>query len=192
MIASLSGKVSHRDDPHLILDVNGVGYKVLVSKDVLSHLSPDRELVKLFIHTHVREDALDLYGFSTLEDLKLFELLISVSGVGPKTAINVFSQSKSREVISAIMTGNVDFFTSIPRLGRKNAQKIIIELKNKIGGTVDIDLSEKEMEENKEVIEALKSFGFTNKEAGDAIASIKDKEKSSKDKIRLALKYLGK
>src|SRR5581483_6219809 len=132
MIAKLEGKVAHRFDPYLIIDVNGVGYKVFASSVVLEHLNTNPDLVSIFTYTYVREDALELFGFLSLEELALFEQLISVSGIGPKTAIAIFSIGGKDEISDAIAKENVAFFTSVPRLGLKNAQKIIIELKGKI------------------------------------------------------------
>src|SRR3990167_8590659 len=131
MIGTLKGIVEYRQDPHIIIDVNGVGYKVLVPITVLSKLNGLGESIKLYIHTHVREDLLELYGFSDPADLKLFEYLISVSGVGCRTASGIFSVGNRSEIIQAIIGSDVGFFTSVPRLGRKNAQKIIIDLKSK-------------------------------------------------------------
>lgn len=191
MIASLSGIVELRDDPYLIISVNGVGYRVLASSGVLKTINGVGEKVRVFTYTHVREDVLELYGFPSQNDLKLFELLLSVSGIGPKTAISVFAVGSSDGIQSAIVTGNVEFFTTVPRLGRKNAQKIIIELKNKLGSTVELDLSEKELKENKDVIAALRTFGFSSKEAADAVKDL-EKGLSTEEKIRKALKNLGK
>lgn len=192
MIASLTGIVDFRKDPYLIINVNGVGYKVLVSSEVLSKIGSIGTEIKVFTYTHVREDALDLYGFSKQEDLKLFEYLIGVSGIGPKTAIGVFSIGTASEIASAIMSGNVDFFTAVPRLGKKNAQKIIIELKNKFGSLSELDLSSQLGKDSEEVVIALKALGFSTKEAGEAMRSIKSENATTEDKIRMALKYLGK
>lgn len=190
MIGLLSGSVALKNDPYLLLDVQGVGYKVFVTVGVLSHY-PIGEALTLFIHTLVREDALELYGFPTPEDLKLFEYLLSVSGVGGKTALGVFSVGDRGSIVNAIAKGDVQFFTNVPRLGKKSAQKIIIELKSKIGSTEDLDLSSDSMEQD-EVILALKSFGFSTQEAIAAVRSIQKDGQTSSEKIRLALKYLGK
>lgn len=189
MIAMLQGIVELRDDPYVIIAVGGVGYKVYATLDVLSTIRVGEE-AKVFTYTHVREDILNLYGFSSFSDLKLFEKLLSVSGIGPKTAIGVFSLGKSSDIISAIISGNVAFFSAVPRLGKKNAQKIIIELKSKIGSTEDLDLSEGA--DSMDVVTALKSFGYSQKEAEGALAAIKEQGGNTEEKIRLALKYLGK
>lgn len=191
MIGFLRGEVVARDDPHIVIDVNGVGYKVVVANGVLSNIEKNGK-VKLFVYTHVREDAISLFGFLDSLDLKLFEQLISVSGIGPKTAMNIFSIGSREEVVQAIITSDVSFFVGVPRLGKKNAQKIIIELKSKLGSIEDLDLSKMDVKENSEVIAALKSFGFSSREALEALKNIKGEGESTEEKIRMALKYLGK
>jgi Holliday junction DNA helicase RuvA len=188
MIAALKGTILLRNDPYLIIDVSGVGYKVYATLDILSTLHVG-DAITVFTYTHVREDILELYAFSTYKDLQLFEQLIGVSGIGPKTAIGIFSIGSSSDIVSAIMSSNVSFFASVPRLGKKNAQKLIIELKSKIGSTTELDLSEGG--DSMDVVTALKSFGFSQKEAEQAITAVKEQGKTTEDKIRLALKYLG-
>lgn len=190
MIGFLKGSVEHLDRPFVLLDVNGAGYKVLVSEPTFSKLSK-QDKVKLFTYTYVRDDALELFGFLEIEDLKLFESLITVSGIGPKTALNIFSFGERKDIIEAIVKGDLAFFTSVPRLGTKNAQKIIIELKNRMGGGTDLDLSGKDLAENQEVIQALRNFGFTVAEAQKALREIKNQNISLDEKIKLALKNLG-
>lgn len=189
MIGMLTGSVALKTTSYVLINVQGVGYKVLVPTPVFSRLSTD-EVTTLFTHTHVREDLLELYGFSHLEDLRLFELLIGVSGVGCKSALGIFSQGNRGEIVNAVVTGDVGFFTSVPRLGKKNAQKIIIELKNKLGGIEDLDLTE--TTEDQEAISALESFGFTPREAAAALRSLNGEAKTVEEKVKLALKHLGK
>lgn len=191
MIGLLTGTIVYKTASTVILDVAGVGYKVLVSQPVLASLPLQSTNVRLFIYTHVREEALDLYGFPSPEDLKLFEYLIAVSGVGPKSALGVFSVGERSQIIGAISAGDVDFFTAVPRLGKKNAQKIIIELKSKIGSTEDLDLSAGETADN-DVVQALQAFGFTQKEAQAALRQLDGQADTPEEQIRLALKYLGK
>lgn len=187
MIGYLSGILLSRHDPHILIDVNGVGYKVYASQDVLNKFHVNDE-IRVYIHTHVREDALELYGFLDEASLNLFELLISVSGIGPKTAIGVFGIGSKADIVSAIQKADVDFFTGVPRLGKKNAQKIIIELKNKMGSVADLDLGEGESD----ALQALVSFGFSDMEARRAIREIGSTGKSTAETVKLALKYLGK
>ncbi|MBI2034811.1 MAG: Holliday junction branch migration protein RuvA [Candidatus Levybacteria bacterium] len=191
MIGMLTGTVVHIQDTHIILDTHGVGYRVLVPQSIYKKINGDGQQVTIYTYTHVRQDTLELYGFLTHEDLWLFEHLISVSGVGCKTALGVFSVGTRGEIIDAIAKNDVQFFTSVPRLGKKNAQKIIIELKNKVGGSEEFDFGQIEGE-SKEIVDVLKSFGYTNKEAIDAIRGIKEKGNTMEEKIKLALKYLGK
>ncbi|MEK7517288.1 MAG: Holliday junction branch migration protein RuvA [Patescibacteria group bacterium] len=191
MIGFLSGEVVARDYPYIVINVNGVGYKVLVSGSILSKIILNGKL-KLFTHTHVREDAIQLYGFLDSLDLKLFENLISVSGIGPKTAMNIFSVGTREEIVHAIITGDVTFFVGVPRLGRKNAQKVIIELKSRLGSIGDLDLSKIDNKEISEVVTALKNFGFNNREALEALKNIKGEGRSTEEQIRMALKEMGK
>ena len=191
MIAALNGTIVLIDIPHIIVDVGGVGYRVLVPNHLLSAVITGQK-IQLFIYTHVREDLLELYGFLHLPDLKLFEKLLSVSGIGPKTAIGIFTLGSARDIMQAIVSSNVDFFVGVTRLGRKNAQKIIIELKGKLGSSTDLDLSDSSFEKNNEIITALQHFGFTTREAQEAVQKTKKEGQTVEEKIKLALKYLGK
>ncbi len=187
----LRGTVALKNAPAVIIDVNGVGYKVFVPNSLLTtHAVGD--LVTVYTHTYVRDDALELYGFSTGEDLKLFEMLISVSGVGCKSALGVFSVGNRSSIVNAVITGDVGFFTSVPRLGKKNGQKIIIELKNKLGGVEDLDLATGESTEHQEAITALQAFGYSHQEAELAVGKIKGDNLKTEDLVRQALKTLGK
>ena len=188
MIGLLKGIVEYREAAFVIVDVVGVGYKVLIPASVSASLG---QSVKLFTHTHVREDILELYGFTQPQDLKLFEYLISVSGVGCKTALGVFSVGSRSEIVNAIVTNDVSFFTSVPRLGKKNAQKIIIELKNKLGDGGDFDFTY-DTDGQTEVVAALKTFGFSTSEAQSAVRALKGAGETVEEKIKLALKSMGK
>ncbi len=190
MIGLLKGKIVYKSDLYIIVDVHGVGYKVFVGTTTLSDTDLHKDEITIFTYTHVREDSLDLYGFIDPADLRLFEYLIGVSGVGCKTALGIFSVGKRDEITNAILRADADFFTAVPRLGKKNAQKIIIELKSKLGSTADLDLSGGGSD-NATVIEALKQFGYSSSEINSALKSLKDKNINENEKIRLALKYLG-
>ena len=190
MIGHLRGGVIFKELNSIILDIQGVGYKVLAATVVLAKAHRGIPL-ELFIYTHVREDNISFFGFLEALDLKLFENLIGVSGIGPKTAMNIFSIGNRNQIISAIAAADTSFFKSVPRLGQKNAQKIIIELKNKFGGIAELDLSGEDMSGSEEAIAALKGFGFTSKEIYDAIRAVKKEEQKITETIKLALKYLG-
>lgn len=191
MIGSLKGKVDFKSGTTIIIDVHGVGYKVQVSSEVLGKAIVGQE-IKIYTYTHVREDVLDLFGFSSADDLKLFEQIIGISGIGPRTALNIFSIGIRNGISEAIIKGDVEFFTQVPRLGRKNAQKLIIELKGKLGSLEDLDFSEEADGQTNEVLNVLKSFGFSVREAREAIKNIDKKVESVEEKVRLALKHLGK
>lgn len=190
MIGALRGIADTPITNPLLLMVGGVGYRVAVPEQVRKDIRRD-EPVTLYIHTHVREDALDLYGFLTKEELTLFELLLSVSGIGPKTSLAIVDRGAAG-VRSAIAAADVSFFTTIPRLGKKNAQKIIIDLKSKIGSIEELNLTADERGETKDLLEALESMGFAKKEAITAINQIKTTDVSMEERLRQALKLLSK
>ena len=191
MIGFLRGEVFFKDSNSIVLDVKGVGYKVLAASDVLAKAIKGNVL-ELFIYTHVREDNISLFGFLESSDLKLFGDLIGVSGVGPKTAMNIFSIASRSQIVSAIISADTSFFKGVPRLGQKNAQKIIIELKNKFGGIAELDFSEEDAVGSEDVVAALKGFGFTHSEINKALRNVRKDGQKTTETIKLALKYLGK
>ena len=188
MIGQLTGKPISQNQNYLILDVRGVGYKIFTPPTLHQQLLK-LDKATLFIHTHVRDDTLDLYGFKDLENLKLFQLLINISGIGPKIAIALMDKG-AESISSAVAKADVDFFTSIPRLGKKNAQKIIIELKPKLGDINDLDLLG-ESSETVEVIEALITLGFNKNKAKIALKKATNLNDSIEEKIKKTIKYLG-
>jgi Holliday junction DNA helicase RuvA len=189
MIGLLTGTVYQKLKNPIILMVGGVGYCVHVPPNVLNVLTQDATHT-LFIHTHVRDDALDLYGFSSQDQLDLFTLLLTVSGIGPRTALAIIDRG-APEIYKAIAKGDVDFFTTIPRLGKKNAQKIIIELKSKLGSIGDLDLSEDISGQTGQLLDALMAMGFARKEAIVAIKKLTTSEQTLEQKIRKSLQFLG-
>jgi holliday junction DNA helicase RuvA len=189
MIGRLTGTIVSTKQSPLIIDVHGVGYAVRVAPREMRVLE-NGKTATLHIHTHVREDALDLYGFSDQNDLSLFELLLTVSGIGPKTGLSIIDRGASA-VERAVVAADTEFFTTIPRLGKKNAQKIIIELKNKLGGLKDIDLTGEQGSETRQILDALIAMGFERREAVSAIAHLDDTG-TLEQKMRTALKLLAK
>lgn len=189
MIGYLTGTIHSKPNEQIILLTGGVGYLVTVPPNYLSQLKVSKQ-TELFIYTHIREDTLDLYGFFTPQELALFKLILTVSGVGPKTALLVIDKGVGK-VEQAIKDASTDFFTTVPRLGHKNAQKIIIELKNKLGGLKELDLTS-ESEESAQAIEALRNLGYSKQEAMQAIGAIPASEKTLEQKISYALRQLGK
>lgn len=189
MIAQLTGKPKSFTANSIILNVRGVGYHVYLPPTAVSRLLKLPQIT-LFIHTHVRDDALDLYGFQSLEALQLFKLIISISGIGPKIALALVNQGVDH-ITAAVSKADVDFFTSIPRLGKKNAQKIIIELKPKLGSLQELDLTG-ETPENQQALDALINLGFSRQEARQALKQIAKPGDSLEQRIAKAIKQLGK
>lgn len=190
MIGMIEGNVKELLGKKLIVMVSGVGYLVSVPPSIIQESKPASK-ISLFIHTHVKEDALDLYGFTNKPELSLFEMLLSVSGIGPKTAMNILSAGKVTEIASAISRADADFFRGVTGIGKKGAQKIIIDLRSKVGGIgEDVDFGSSTDRDS--VIEALKVFGFSERESREALKALpKDKPLSLEEKIRHALKSLG-
>lgn len=185
MIGSLTGKITSIRNP-IIIDVNGVGYLVHLPEQLLNKLKPNGTIT-FKIHTHIREDSFELFGFESDADLQLFELLLSVSGIGPRTALNIISRG-SNFVHKAVIDSDVDFFTTIPRLGRKNAQKIIIELKSKLGSLTDLDLDSSS--QYSETTEALTSMGFNRHEILNVLKKMPTNLTIS-EQLRFCLKHLS-
>ena len=131
MIAYLKGKIIYKTLNHLVLEVNGVGYQIFVGENFLNELRLDTE-TEIYIHHVVREDASDLYGFKTREDKDLFEILLTVSGVGPKSGLGVLSLSSAGDIKEAIVRGDANLLTKVSGIGKKTAERIVLELKNKV------------------------------------------------------------
>lgn len=188
MIAYLIGKpLVHSEE--LIILTGGVGYDVKVTNQVLSQAT-NKEEVSLYIYTHVKEDALVLFGFSSLNEKSLFKLLISVSGVGPATAMNILNKGANK-IITAIQSADVAFFTSVKRVGKKSGQKIIIDLKSKLGGVKDLDLTPLNQMQS-DIVEALTSLGFAEDSANQVIKDLNLKDMPLAKAVKMAIKELGK
>lgn len=190
MIGMLTGTVFPQHSNPIIVMVGGVGYRVYIPENLEKNILPDKTIT-LFIHTHVKEDALDLYGFIERDEQVLFELLLTVSGIGPRTAMTIVNRGAS-SIQEAVASSDVSFFTSIPRVGKKNSQKIIIELKNKLGSIADLDLSDNQRGETKDILDALTGMGFAKNEVQEAIKNLPRDTGSVEEKIRRVLKLLGK
>ena len=197
MIASLRGKLLYSDESSIVVECSGVGIKCTVSKSVFSKLPVKGE--EIFVHTHmvVREDAMDLYGFSDMDELSAFKLVTSVNGVGAKIGIALLSQFTAKSMMSYIATGDAKALTAASGVGLKLAQRIVLELKDKVG-SLDIsdgfELSsvkkEQSMPSVSEAIEALISLGYTKGEASLAVNKIED-DLTTGELIKQALKMLS-
>ena len=186
MIGSLKGKIILRTDKYLIVETSGVGYKVSVSPDTLSKAQKLESEIFLWIHTHVREDAFDLYGFLDKEELEFFEMLINVSGIGPKGALSILGITSIETLRKAISIGDTSYLTKISGIGRKTAEKIVIELRDKVGKELEGSSLQVELD----ALEALKSLGYSGVEARDALKKVSP-DVNTNTKIKEALKILG-
>ncbi len=167
MIAHLRGKLLEKDPLRVVVDVNGVGYEVFVPLTTSAAL-PDRGSdVTIDIHTHVREDIIALYGFSTRRERTIFEKLITISGIGPKLAVTILSGGSVDDLVSAIRRGDLARLTAIPGVGKKTAERIVVELKDKLQDFA-IAVAEKTATES-DVLSALENLGYNRPLAESAI-----------------------
>ena len=190
MIAKLTGKVAHLDIKFLIIDVNGIGYKVFATSETLGMAGEIGVDLSLWIHHTIREDASDLFGFHTRDALLLFELLISVSGIGPKTGLNILNLTTPDTIREAVETGDTSYLTKISGIGKKMAEKMVIELRDKLGAPSDTYVSGS-LKDGALAIEALKSLGYNEKEAREAVKKIDKDVTSTQDIVKAALKVLS-
>jgi len=174
VIAFVRGSVASRTPESVVLDVGGIGYEVVVP--TRTRVGAIGDELTLYTHLHVREDCMTLYGFDNMDDRAVFELLISVTGIGPKGAISILSSISPVELRRAIATGNLDRLTAIPGIGRKTAQRIVLELKEKLADVVedDSDLGAEPDElggdARSEAAEALIALGFSPHEARRSVS----------------------
>ncbi len=191
MIAYLAGKIQFKKNNFLVVIVNGVGYKVSVSQDIFLKVS-EGESISLYIYHHVREDSQQLFGFESFDELSLFELLISVSGIGPKTALNVFSTAGIDDIKSAIINGDASILKKVSGIGGKTAERIVLELKNKIDDISNLNLlkSKEELDVDADAVEALISLGYSRQQVRDALKSVEPAVKDLSLRVKAALKFL--
>lgn len=193
MISRLTGKIVYKNDKHIIIDVNGVGYKVATTIETMMKNEGYDKNITLWTYLAVRENAMDLYGFNSIVELNFFELLITISGIGPKTALGILNVASVNALETAIKSNDTSHLTKVSGIGKKIAEKIVLELKDKIEDIEGIPETDNVgMKNDGDVIEALKSLGYNPYEAREALKKVpKDKEKTS-DKIKEALKILNK
>lgn len=191
MIGSIKGKVTMRTEKFVIIETeSGVGYKVNMFMDPKGlNIVPTQEDISLFIHTHVREDSLELYGFHTYSELEFFEMLINISGIGPKGALAILNINSIDTLKKAIKTGDTSYLTKISGIGKKTAEKIVLELRDKIGSEAN-ESSQGSLREELDALEALKSLGYSQNEAREALQKVTPDLDTNK-KIKEALKILG-
>jgi len=190
VIATLRGRVVERGAGRIVLDVQGVGYLLSATSSAVRLAVPDGEEITLVTHLHVREDALMLYGFASTAERELFELLLGVSGVGPKAALAIVSGYAPDQIRRAIMTADHALFTSISGVGRKTAERVVIDLKDKVGalpaGDAEVSAPAAPVDEHTAARDALVNLGMSVAEAEAALRGI-DEELPVGERIRLAL-----
>ncbi len=189
MISIISGKIKLKASNFVIIDVGGVGYKVFITEDVLNKLPPEEEKAELFTHLHLRENGLELYGFLEYEELEFFELLISISGIGPKMAQGILSLAPVSRIKQAILDQDSSLLTKVSGIGKKNAQRIILELKGKVSkGFKAEEGLEGRSKAYAEAIDALLELGYNINEARKMLERIPDDIKEAGEMVRVALK----
>jgi len=197
MLAHISGTLEAKEKDSVVIDVGGVGYKIIVSNSTLSRLPKVGEKVKLLCEQIVREDSLSLYGFFTKEEKSLFNNLLIVSGVGPKTALAVISSLPLDKLVSAIARGDLGLLTSVPGIGKKTAERIVVELKEKLAKLHGIAADQmgaglpQESTLISDTISALVSLGYSPREARESIMNLNCNEyKTIEELLKTALKNL--
>ena len=175
MIGYLTGKIISLKPTHLIFDVNGVGYSVYTTLTTFEEIT-NKETVSLFIHTNVKEDSIKLYGFFTETEKQMFELLISVSGVGPKIALSILSGIKVEDLRYALQSGDVSRIVAVPGIGKKTAERLTLELRNKVADIVELEGSTPASSIRTEAVAALSTLGYNLKQAEIVVREILTKK----------------
>ena len=204
MFAYVKGILEEKMSNYVIVETAGIGYKIFMSKNAILKIGELGDSVKIYTHYHVREDDISLYGFLTGEELKLFELLISVSGVGAKSAIAMLSNITPSEFIMCIVKNDITRLTKVPGIGKKSAQRIVLELKDKlkteqetseteeVESVIDVNDSLEESDSLEEAIAALQILGYHKKEIEKALQKFDYQSMTIEDIIRNGLKFLSK
>jgi Holliday junction DNA helicase RuvA len=192
VISSLQGKVESLGSDWAVINVGGIGFQVYMPTTALSTLGTPGDEVKVYTHMHVREDNVTLYGFASADELWLFQTLIGVSGLGPRLALAMLSALSPEQITMAIATGSTDMLDMIPGIGKKVANRIVLELKEKIGAGWIVTPATQIAQENTDVLAALTSLGYSAAEATKAVATLpQDTNLNLEEKIKLALQYFG-
>ena len=197
MFAYIKGELETKQNNYVIIDVQGIGYKIFMPSNSIEKLGETGKTVKVYTHYYVREDNISLYGFSSNEELRMFELLISVSGVGAKSAIAMLSEISPSSFALSVITDDVTSLTKISGVGKKTAARIILELKDKLKTEQALDAKEEiktKVENNKTVEEAtsaLQVLGYTKREIEKVFEKMDIKNLELEEIIKLGLKYLA-
>jgi Holliday junction DNA helicase RuvA len=186
MIGSIKGKIILKKEKFILIDVSGVGYKAFVSPSDSAFMKKVEDEVFLWTYLHVREDALDLFGFSEYTELEFFQMLLNVSGIGPKSALTILSIATVETLKKAIGSGDISYLTKISGIGKKTAEKIVIELRDKLEDSG----ADSNLQGELDALEALKSLGYSQAEAREALKKV-PADADTNTKVREALKILG-
>jgi len=190
MIAHIKGIIIHKTDKFIVVDVNGVGYKIYVTTDtIISCMEGEED--SFWTYTAVRENSLDLYGFSTTEEMSFFELLLDVSGIGPRSALSILTVAPINTLKRAIATGDTSYLNKVSGIGKKTAEKIIIELRDKLKEYKNEESGQGSLREESDILEALKSLGYSQNEARDAIKQIPPTIEGASARVKEALHILS-
>lgn len=188
MIAKLKGNIDFIRDNYVVVDVNGVGYKVFLSMYCMGKVALEKH-VEFFIHTHVREDAFSLYGFLSFDELEMFELLISISGIGPKAAVSILSIADPKTIAAAVVNEDSSILTRVSGVGKKTAERVILELKNKIS---NLSSSEsKNVVSDSDAFEALVAMGYSVSDSRDALKNVPQDINDIGERVKYALRSIG-
>lgn len=190
MIYSVEGKLSLKDDHFAVVTTGGIGVKLFASRLTIEGLPALGAAVKFFCHLHVREDALDLFGFTSPDELQFFEMLISVSGVGPRSALAILDTGPLEELSAAIKENRPDLLTRAPGIGRKTAERVIIELRTKVQAAKS-EATVAKMETDSDLLEALTSLGYRRDEARAALGKVGKEVEGTEARLRAALAVLA-
>lgn len=192
MIAGLQGKLEALGDGWAIINVNGIAFQVYMPTSSLTSLGKIGEEVKLYTHFHLKEDNAALYGFISAEELRLFQTLLGVSGLGPRLALSLLSAMSPDKLVMAIAGGSADLLMTVPGVGKKLASRLILELKDKLAVGWITTPGVQFAEQNAEVLAALTSLGYSVTEASRALATLPpDPGLSLEERVKLALQYFG-
>jgi len=172
---------------HLVIDVHGVGYRVSATPSTLASVRMGAEAA-LIIYTAVREDALDLYGFLHESERRMFELLLSVSGIGPKSALSILSLADTTTLVNAISAGKASYLTGISGIGKKTADKVVLELKDKVD---EFGIASEYADGDEAALEALRGMGYSQREAREALRRVPDGVEGEGARLHSALRSLG-
>jgi Holliday junction DNA helicase RuvA len=188
MIGYIEGEIVERQINKILIKTGGLGFIVYTTPENSTKLS-NSKTAKMWTHMVIREDAFELYGFQDVKELNFFKSLINISGIGPKTALGVISASSIDYLKSAIARGDISYLTKISGIGKKIAEKIIFELKEKL--SLEIGQQNKSEGDDVDVLEALLSLGYKEKEAREALQKLPKDTQNESEKIKIALKILG-